>query len=558
MEKINKTITPSGAEAEIANYNEQIIEEYRGNPLIEALPPILSKYEVMVKLAVYPYFNVKERELDQQYRVHLVQRLLNNYFQPLSTHIDLENRLSRVIRQGYLSRNPLRPEFARSMNQGYDMILNEDINMYNRNDSNSNTYGFSLIGTSGCGKTSSILRVLNTMPQIIKHSEYKGRKLNMYQLVYLKMDCPFDGSTRALCVNFFHNVDLKLGTNYHKKFSNSRISANALLPIMSQICKSHFLGCLIIDEIQHLSLAKSGGAQKMLAFFCTLINELEIPVVLIGTNKAMSIIQSDFRNARRGSGSQGDMTFDRMKKDENWNLFLEGMWEYQWTKKVVPLTEELNDIMYYHSQGIADVCKKIYTLSQIRAIGTGKEMITEKIINDVSKQSLKIMQPMLEALRTGNLSKLALYEDICAINIDGIINKHISNIELNSRIRELQSMRKKIQYESNTNIKEEAIVKLMELDVESNKAKKCVETAVASMEEDLTVNGVVKEAYRLTFENQTRTASKRTRTEKIEIMCEKDFRLIVDTGKKNGISAYESLKVSGYIKDIDNDLIKVG
>ncbi len=79
-----------------------------------------------------------------------------------------------------------------------------------------------------------------------------------------------------------------------------------MMPRMAQLAMNHSLGLLVIDEIQHLSLAKSGGSEKMLNFFVNLVNTIGVPVVLIGTMKALSVLQSEFRQARRGSG-QGDM-----------------------------------------------------------------------------------------------------------------------------------------------------------------------------------------------------------------------------------------------------------
>ncbi len=62
---------------------------------------------------------------------------------------------------------------------------------------------------------------------------------------------------------------------------------------------------LIIDEIQSLSLAKSGGgAEKMLNFFMTLINTIGVPVVLIGTNKAMSVLHLNFDKQGGGEWSR--------------------------------------------------------------------------------------------------------------------------------------------------------------------------------------------------------------------------------------------------------------
>ncbi|MBN1062511.1 ATP-binding protein [Clostridium botulinum] len=66
------------------------------------------------------------------------------------------------------------------------------------------------------------------------------------------------------------------------------------------------MGMLIVDEVQHLSTAKSGGAEKMLNYFVTLINTIGVRVILVGTRKALEILESEFRQARRGSG-QGDI-----------------------------------------------------------------------------------------------------------------------------------------------------------------------------------------------------------------------------------------------------------
>lgn len=60
---------------EEAEYKEQVIQEYRNNPFIEALPIINDKKEVIEKLSNYPAFNENERVLDSQYRFHIVQRL---------------------------------------------------------------------------------------------------------------------------------------------------------------------------------------------------------------------------------------------------------------------------------------------------------------------------------------------------------------------------------------------------------------------------------------------------------------------------------------------------
>lgn len=93
-----------------ASYLPSPIAEYRGNPLIEALPPIFSYLEAAEKMARYLSFAPWEREMDSHIRLYFPLRLYH-YYQPLEQHIELESKISRMIRQGYLSRNPSTPEF---------------------------------------------------------------------------------------------------------------------------------------------------------------------------------------------------------------------------------------------------------------------------------------------------------------------------------------------------------------------------------------------------------------------------------------------------------------
>ena len=391
----NRILIPNGGEAVEAEYKEQVIEEYGDNPFVEALPPILNELEAVEKLAVYPSFDPQERMLDKQYRIHLVQRLFQ-CFQPLMIHLDLESRISRVIRQGYLARNPFKPAYAQSLQEGHSEILGLRRELNSNSVFRTTAAGFTIIGVSGMGKTTAINRVLSLYPQVIVHKNYKGINFSMYQVSWLKLDCPFDGSLKGLCIEFFRKLDDILGTDYSKKFAIGRKTVDNMLSVMSQVARNIGLGLLIIDEIQHLSRAKSGGDQKMLNFFVTLVNTIGVPVILVGTPAGLSILQSEFRQARRGSG-QGDMIWERLNMDKNWDLLINAIWDYQWTKKHVPLTEELSNAFYEESQGIIDIFVKLYAMAQIQAITDGTEFITTQSIKQVANKHLQLVKPFLTA-----------------------------------------------------------------------------------------------------------------------------------------------------------------
>jgi hypothetical protein len=214
-----------------------------------------------------------------------------------------------------------------------------------------------------------------------------------------------------------------------------------MLAQMVLICHLHGIGFLGIDEIQNLSEAKSGGADKMLNFFVKLINKGIAPVSMIGTNKAQKVLQSAFRQARRGT-SVGDFYWDTFKFNEReivnpaieqaesippgavsktiniWKFFIEEIFEYQWTKIPVAFDEEFSKTLYDESQGVTDIAIKIYMLAQWRAISTGIEKITPSLIRQVTSDSLMLVRPMLNALRSNNVKLITKYSDIEPLNVE--------------------------------------------------------------------------------------------------------------------------------------------
>ncbi len=545
---------PNGGYAVLAEYMEQMLEEYSSNPLIEALPPIFSYEQTEELLHEYPAFSEKERELDERYRYHCVQRLFR-YFQPLSVHFDIEQRISRVIRQGYISRNPLHPDNAADMQQIYRMIREGNYEFNRELLSRTSATGFTIIGTSGVGKSISVEKILSLYPQIIVHSEYKGKPFCHYQLTWLKLDCPFDGSVKGLCNNFFLAFDRLLGDNTYNKYADGRnISVNTMMPIMAQLARNHSLGMLIIDEIQHLSLAKSGGSEKMLNFFVNLVNTIGVPVILIGTTKAMSILQSEFRQARRGSG-QGDLIWERMKNDMYWELLLEGMWKYQWTRHKVELTKELIDALYFESQGIVDIAVKIFILAQMRAIASGKEVISDKLIGAVARENLKLVKPMLDALKSGDLDRIELYKDIMPVDINRYIEEY--SVRLNKRL----SLKEEKKAVCNLNLSEQVALKLLEFGIDEPIARKSIDLALEQNKNLNDITAIAKEAIKYALGSFTlETVKKTTRSTKKKAipMDSEDLRYIVEEGKRDNLSAYEAMRKEGIIKDYFNDFIMTG
>ena len=534
-----------------ANYKEQLIEEYKGNPFIEALPDIFDKTDVINKIAFYPKFDVKEREYEDHIRLHLIQRLFT-YFQPLPIHLQLESRISRILRMGYSMRNPITPKYVRDLNNGYKDILNEQITLGNGENYVTTSSGFSLIGVSGMGKSTILSKLLSTMPQVILHSNYRGKPFCMTQLTYLKLDCSFDGSLRGLCMEYFSCVDRILSTNYFEKYSMARLSANAMLPIINQISRNIGLGVLVVDEIQNLSLAKSGGSEKMLNYFVSLIN-LSIPVILVGTPKAMPILQGEFRQARRG---QGDFIWDRLKKDKQWDLLIEGLWDYQWVRNPQPLTKEISDVLFDECQGIIDICIKLFFMAQVRAISSKQEIITPKLIRKVADENLKLVRPMLQSLKNGGKG-LALYNDIMVLDISNFINNEQNQINLNSTIEQFKKAREEKNNMQSFDLKKEVTIRLLDLGFNEEEINIYLDQVISLGETDINKITRTMLSFLMKTGNNGSIVKKKTKKSKIELKDKNDIRYIAKKCKEEEKSIYDGLKNNNYIKEFDSLIMEV-
>jgi len=529
---------PNGTEAVVATYRKQVIPDFAGNPWIEALPDILSPEQVIEALSSYPPMDPLERQLEPHLRIHLIPQRLSQYFQPLEQHLVLYDAISSMIRGGYVERNPFSPSVIRRLSQTED--AGHKGNAYQPH---STAKSMALIGISGSGKTSSLNRILSLFPQVIVHSEYQGQDFSRYQVTHIRLEAPYDGSLKALCLQLFSVIDTLLGTQYLERYGNGKWSTNVMIPILSRLLQNMGTGILVVDEIQHLSLARSGGSAQVLNFFTTLINTAQIPVLLVGTPKSLKVLTSEFRQARRSLSGHGGFLWDRLKKDENWALFLSGLWQYQWTRHVEGLTQELSDVMYEETQGIPDIAVKLFAMTQVRAIVTGKEKITAELIRKVAKEQFKIIRPMLDALRDGRKTQLLDYEDIVVPNVEEFIQRERIQIDVQTFIQEARK-RTESRQEQIVQVKDEAIIRLQLLGISERQASELVKTVLTEQPNASDVNEVVKAAFQLSIQKkQDRQGGKVNPAED-----ERDLRLIVKKGKEEGMTAYDALKQAGVIR----------
>ena len=396
-----------------AAYIEPELPKFAGNPCILTLPPINTRERAIELMLRLPNYNEEMRSAPAHLRPHMAMDVLH-FFQPLPKHLKLEGMVSRAIRDGYLDRNPLDPANSNKLRQRLEYFKTHP---YAGEHFSTNSSGFIVCGMSGLGKSTSLARILSLYPQLIIHSNYGGKKFTRVQIVMAIVECPKDGSTKGLCMEFFKTIDYITSgeTNYEDKYGKETRSTNAMMNSMEDIAKTHLLGILVIDEIQYLNVAKSGGAEEMLNFFVRLVNKIGIPVILVGTYDAGPLLTSTFRQARRGSG-QGDVIWDPLTYStdpcSDWRLYTDSLWEYQYVRTPSPLTEELSLTLHDVSYGVEDLANKIYLAAQIKAIETGQEVITDGMLRSAYRDDFRLMSHIIETLKTGKPELIQKFKDV--------------------------------------------------------------------------------------------------------------------------------------------------
>jgi hypothetical protein len=163
---------PNGTRAVIAQYRNHQLSEYNDNPMIQALPPILSIEEFVEYVTRLPKFSPEERELEPHYRFHCIERL-SRYFDPQNHSIELYKLICVLIMQGYLGRNPLESGYAKRSRQIYEALQAKDgRNLQDYVTVPVSVSSLTLIGPSGIGKTTNLINILELYPQVISHPEH--------------------------------------------------------------------------------------------------------------------------------------------------------------------------------------------------------------------------------------------------------------------------------------------------------------------------------------------------------------------------------------------------
>ncbi len=421
--KVRSKLNPACVDAV---YKTSRMPQFSGNPLIEALPETLEPEEALAAFSASPPYSAEQSDWKVAERLQML-KTLSGFMMPLERHIALASEMDSMLRNGYVGRAPATPEYAERRQAIYAGKMNGIAVDEDEYFSSGHQLSLLLMGLSGMGKTRFLKRWAKQYPSVIYHQE-----THVYQIPVLHIELPANGeSVTGLCHAIFRAVDKLIpGSNYVEQYAlRGRPTVEMLILRVETVLHLHCVGMLICDEVQNLTNAGK-SKQRLMTELVSMSNILSLPLIFIGTNKTEQLFGLDFRQTRRVSGF-GGQHWDRLHEAQllddgrvlsEWRDFVEYLWQFQWTKKQTPLTEEVLTTLYWCSQGVLDTTIKMFAATQARAILYGTEEISKELLLDVYKSDFQLLHPMLDALRNNDMNALARFEDIKPPSLNMIVD----------------------------------------------------------------------------------------------------------------------------------------
>lgn len=343
------------------------------------LPEMKSGNELISALSIIPEYDETICQQNQAVRLMALSDLYQIYI-PSQMSLEIYSKL-------YLA-------LLRSMQKkGTQMAIKQRYENYKaiQQQSYSGILGgsdsFTIIGTSGIGKSSAISRAISLITENrIIETEKPYTKI----IPCLIVQCPFDSSVKGLLLEILRKVDEELGTDHYIHAIKSRASTtDMLIGAVSSIALNN-IGMLVVDEIQNVVNSKNG--KSLIGALTQLINNSGISICMVGTPESTVFFEQAMQLARRSVGLQ----YTTMKYDEYFQSFCKIIFKYQFLKNQTEITAAITEWLYEHSAGVVSVVVSLIHDAQEIAILTGKEVLNLDTLNEAYQQRLTLLHGYIQ------------------------------------------------------------------------------------------------------------------------------------------------------------------
>lgn len=385
---------------------------------IENMPEMKSGQELISALTVLPEYDDSIRNENQAIRLMQLSDLYRMYI-PSDMSLEIYSKLYLALLRSLQKK--VTQAAVRQKYENHKRIQNQDYRgIIGGSDS------FTIIGTSGIGKSSAISRAIELITES-KIIEIEEPYTKIIPCVIVQ--CPFDSSVKGLLLEILRKVDEALETRYYQNALRARATTDMLIGSVSQVALNH-IGMLIVDEIQNVVNSKNG--KSLIGSLTQLNNNAGISICMVGIPKCIPFFEQVLQLARRSVGLQ----YQNMPYDAYFESFCKRLFDYQYTKERTEPSPAIYEWLYEHSAGILSIVVSLIHDAQEIAILNGKERLDMDTLNEAYSQRLSFLhgyiQPCIKKCsQTSKRKKKALVKQ--EINTKEKIRVKISDLAIQAK-----------------------------------------------------------------------------------------------------------------------------
>ena len=355
--------------------------------IINVLPHMKSGSELRSALEVLPEYDVAICNADAPVRLMALSDLYRVYV-PNQMSLEIYSKLYLALMRSLQKKGTKLA--VQQQNQNFKAIMQQEYSgIMGGSDS------FTIIGASGIGKSSAISRAITLMTENrIIEVENPHTKI----IPCICVQCPFDSSVKGLLLEVLRKVDEAIASNYYQNALRARATTDMLIGSVSQVALNH-IGLLVVDEIQNVCNSKHG--KSLVGMLTQLINNSGISICMVGTPESAVFFEQAMQLARRSLG----LRYDVMKYGEDFKMFCEVLYSYQYVKQRTEITDAVTEWLYEHTSGNISVVVSLIHDAQEIAILNGREILNLESLNEAYQQRLSLLHGFIQPRQKCQTSK---------------------------------------------------------------------------------------------------------------------------------------------------------
>lgn len=346
--------------------------------IMAKLPPMLSGEELKGRLEIKPFYDNSIQSKVKSERLMALNEIYNIYLpsvmsEEIYSKIYLAMLRSLQKKEGKLA--------VQQRNVNGERIRNMDGSAYGYQGILGGSDSFTIIGTSGIGKSSAISRAVS----IATENRVIGLEEPFCKIIPVVMvQCPFDCSVKGILLQILKEIDMELDTHYYDMAVRARATTDMLIGSVSQIALNH-IGLLVVDEIQNIVNHRQG--KSLVGMLTQLINNSGISICMVGTPEAETFFESVDYLARRALG----LRYGNCEYNAYFREFCNILFQYQYVGQESIISDGMIQWLYEHSAGVFAVVVSLIHDAQEISILSGRETLDMVSLNEAYEQRMNML-----------------------------------------------------------------------------------------------------------------------------------------------------------------------